>query len=162
MNASRPLSRVLNCAGRVSACARLDFGLTVKFACWRIVIPLMKRVVNVSVLAELLKSRASALGDDVRQRRVDSIKRIATTGGRLLVSRNCLTRSLTLYRLLSVTGAQPVLLLGARNDGIATRGHAWVELEGKPFPKPDDEVYSPIVGFDEQGARAPSRVQSPA
>ena len=71
----------------------------------------------------------------------------SSKGGRLLVSRNCLDRSLTLYRVLSRADARPTLVLGARRGETSVAGHAWIEIDGEsPF---DSEIhgYTPVVAL---------------
>jgi hypothetical protein len=71
----------------------------------------------------------------------------------LLVSTNCLERSLVLYRVLSRAGAQPALILGARRDAPSVAGHAWIEVDGAPVCEPEREAYAPIVAFGARGLR---------
>jgi len=51
--------------------------------------------------------------------------------------RQCLRRSLLLYRELSRLGANPALCVGFRKRGDVTEGHAWVVVSGRPIGEGD-------------------------
>ncbi|MGE4056928.1 MAG: lasso peptide biosynthesis B2 protein [Vicinamibacterales bacterium] len=156
MTRTPQIARVRDAAKRLTACVRADARLTASMVISRVSLPLLKHAINVRTLAGLMWSPPVAPFDGDRSRQeVERIRQFATIGGRLLVSTNCLDRSLTLYRLLSRAGAKPVLLLGARKTSDATDGHAWIELDGQPFPGPDGEEYAPIVGFGARGSPCP-------
>ena len=156
MTGTQQVTRLREAAKRVSTCVRTDARLAASMAIWRVSLPILKHAVNVRALAGLMWSSPAAAFDETRcQQETERIRQFVTTGGRLLVSSNCLDRSLTLYRLLSRAGANPVLLLGARKTSDATAGHAWIEVAGQPFPGPDGEEYAPIVGFGARGSPCP-------
>jgi hypothetical protein len=145
-------------AGRVSAAARrlslyvrADAPLVAQMIVWRLSVPILKRCFSIAVLARFMWAPPPVHGA-MREKKVERIRQFSITGGRLLVSSNCLNRSLTLYRLLSQAGASPTLLLGARRNGDSTDGHAWIELEGEAFPVPDGGAYLPVVTFGAGGA----------
>ena len=145
--------RARGCASRLTECLTTDSRLVVQLAVWRLSLPLLKRVIKLSTLAELMSSSPAApLDESQRRQRVGLVQRFVARGGRLLVSRNCLERSLLLYRLLSQADARPVLVLGARKDGSSVAGHAWVELDGDPIFEPDRDEYVPIVTFGLHGS----------
>jgi hypothetical protein len=52
---------------------------------------------------------------------------------------SCLPRSFTVFALLKSMGEQPVLVTGVMRAAGELKGHAWVELEGRPIPGSDDE-----------------------
>lgn len=68
-------------------------------------------------------------------------------------SRDCLPRSLLLYRELSRRGADPRLRIGFLRAGAALVGHAWIVLNGEPLGEPRDLVASlvPICEFGPRG-----------
>jgi hypothetical protein len=65
-----------------------------------------------------------------------------------LPDRDCLQRSLLLYRVLSRAGAAPVLIIGfGRIDG-AIRGHAWVMVDNQPVVQEAElPQFSAAFGF---------------
>src|SRR5438093_10038188 len=157
------LARGRDCARRLAACAVADWRLTATLFALRISLPLAKRVMSVSKLAAALWSAPD--GPDVDPTRAETIARIRfamKSGGRLLVSSNCLERSLAMYHVLSRAGATPALVLGTRRDGAALAGHAWIELDGNPFAEPDAGDYVRVITFGVQGSRFPADSRVPA
>lgn len=145
--------RAHDCASRLAECLATDSLLVAQLVIWRLSLPLLKHLIKLSTLAELMSSSPAAPLDESRRlQRVERVTRFAARGGRLLVSRNCLERSLLLYRLLSQADARPVLVLGARKDSPSVAGHAWVELDGVPLFEPDRDAYVPILTFGLHGS----------
>lgn len=66
---------------------------------------------------------------DAMQRVASLILRIGTFAG--WPDRDCLQRSLLLYRELSRLGGQPELVVGFRRSGANLVGHSWVTLDGR-------------------------------
>jgi transglutaminase superfamily protein len=148
------LHRTADCAKRLTVCLRTDPLLVGQLAFWRLSLPLLKRAMSVNALTELMWSPSAASPDEEhRVERVAVIKDVIGRAGRLLVSTNCLERSLVLYRLLSQAGAQPALILGTRRDAPSVAGHAWIEVDGLPVCEPEREAYEPIVAFGPRGSR---------
>ncbi|HTA88014.1 MAG TPA: lasso peptide biosynthesis B2 protein, partial [Polyangiaceae bacterium] len=54
------------------------------------------------------------------------------------VSSTCLYRALARYALLRRSGADATFVMAIDKKGLAQNGHAWIELEGRPFEEPDD------------------------
>jgi Transglutaminase-like superfamily len=52
---------------------------------------------------------------------------------------SCLPRSFTVFALLKAMGEQPVIVTGVMRVAGELKGHAWVELEGRPIPGSGDE-----------------------
>jgi hypothetical protein len=52
---------------------------------------------------------------------------------------SCLPRSFTVFALLKAMGEQPVIVTGVMRVSGELKGHAWVELEGRPIPGSGDE-----------------------
>lgn len=66
----------------------------------------------------------------------------AVAGRRNVIETTCLRRSLLLYGWLRRMGLQPVLQLGIPENptpGTPFEAHAWVELEGAPLLKADND-----------------------
>lgn len=61
-------------------------------------------------------------------------------------ARNCLVRSLAVYRLLVRGGRAPVLRIGVRTDD-AFAAHAWVEVDGEVVT-PEGPGFEDWHGFD--------------
>ena len=70
-----------------------------------------------------------------------------------LPDRDCLQRSLLLYRVLSPVGAQPTLVIGFQSTNGQIRGHAWVTVDGRSIVEPETELvgFSPALRFGLRG-----------
>jgi Transglutaminase-like superfamily len=71
-----------------------------------------------------------------------------------IADRDCLQRSLLLYRLLSALGADPELVVGLREQDGKIIGHAWVLVDGKSLVEPESDLvrFSPVLRFGARGA----------
>jgi len=146
---------------RLAVCARTDIRLTIELAGWRLCLPVLKRTLSVAVLARLMWSDAAAPNRPAP--RIAHVRRIMLIGGRVLVSRNCLERSLVLYRLLSREGAKPSLVLGTTLENRTVIGHAWVEVNGVRIGDLEGRVYDRVVIFGPHGrTSAPSALGASA
>jgi hypothetical protein len=119
----------------------------------RAALPLLKRTMPIQRLAALMWAsnvRSRDAGD------VLTLQSVVERGGRVLVSSNCLERSLVLYRLFSRAGAAPTLMLGARHEGPRLAGHAWIEMNGQSWGEPDAASYARFVMFGQHGAARPA------
>jgi hypothetical protein len=73
-----------------------------------------------------------------------------------LPDRDCLQRSLLLYRVLSRAGAAPTLVIGFRRINGGILGHAWVVVDNQPVIEEAELLqYSPAFGFGARGAFFP-------
>jgi hypothetical protein len=74
-----------------------------------------------------------------------------------LPDRDCLQRSLLLYRVLSHVGAQPTLVIGFQSTNGQIRGHAWVTVDGRSIVEPEAELvgFSPALRFGWRGELVP-------
>jgi hypothetical protein len=54
------------------------------------------------------------------------------------VAGTCLYRALARYAVLRRTGLDATFIMGLGPQGVDDDGHAWVEIEGKPFEEPAD------------------------
>jgi hypothetical protein len=122
----------------------MDARLFVRALGWRLALPVLRRVVPLSTLVHHMQ-RA---GTHPSPARVHAVRFFATHGGRLVISRHCLERSLVLYRFLGEAGARPTLVLGASDAPSGLAGHAWIEVNGEPFA--DAPRYAPVLAFDGQ------------
>jgi len=92
-------------------------------------------------------------------RDLDAERRLAAAVVRLsqlarMPDRDCLQRSLLLYRVLSRAGADPTLIVGFQRVNGRIRGHAWVAVDGCTLIecKADLVGFSPILEFGSHGA----------
>jgi hypothetical protein len=142
------LRRLGNFAARIASCLATDPLVVAELTLWRWSLPVLKHLVSVETLASLMTPRRPDTPSDARRReRTATIQRVVTTAGRLIVSSNCLERSLVTYRLLARAGADVMLVLGVRRDGRALDGHSWIELDGRSLDTPKTDDYTPIVSF---------------
>jgi len=71
-----------------------------------------------------------------------------------IADRDCLQRSLLLYRLLSAVGADPELVVGLREQDGKIIGHAWVLVDDMSIVEPESDLvrFSPVLRFGARGA----------
>jgi hypothetical protein len=87
----------------------------------------------------------------VGEGRPDAVLNAWRRGGRLLVSPNCLERSLLLYRLLSREGANPTIVFGVDRGTETVAGHAWVEIDGAAVHDTATGDYTRVATFGING-----------
>jgi len=133
---------------RIAACVAADWRLVAEMAAWRATLPVLKRVVPVRALATwMVTAPRHTSSSSTRDERVARVRQIFSNGGRLLVSSNCLERSLVMYRLLAREGADVALVLGVRHNESNLAGHAWCEMNGMPLGERHDEPYKTVLAF---------------
>jgi hypothetical protein len=116
----------------------------------------LKHVVPLPALARLAWHAGVPAGDVERaSRAVRAVTRLSRRIG--VTDRDCLQRSLVLYRELSRAGQTPTLVLGFKQDNGRVRGHAWVEA-GPPRSVLAEDVSSYVVAasFGPRGQLSPS------
>jgi Transglutaminase-like superfamily len=71
--------------------------------------------------------------------------------------RDCLQRSLLLYRVLSGAGADPTLVMGFQRANDRILGHAWVVVDGQAVLEPQADLrrFSVTLQFGSQGTLLP-------
>ena len=141
-------ARVSRAVPRIVRCVEAEPRLFARALAWRLLLPVLKTAVPVKVLAGWMDRSHRLLPAAVAAARVAAVERLLAEGGRLIVSSNCLERSLLAYRLLSETGVEVSLVMGMRRDGATVAGHAWVELNRRPFADATAARYDPIVRFE--------------
>ncbi|HYN10689.1 MAG TPA: lasso peptide biosynthesis B2 protein [Vicinamibacterales bacterium] len=111
----------------------------------------LKRLVPVQTLARWAwqPPRGASNPEHIRQ----AVARVWRTQGLAnLGDRDCLQRSLLLYRELSRLGANPTLMIGFRQAASQTQGHAWVVArDALGLEPPDLTQYVPAFGFGPHG-----------
>ena len=141
-------ARVSRAVPRIIRCAEAEPRLFARALAWRFLLPVLKTAVPVKILARWMDRSHRLLPSSAAASRVTAVERLLAEGGRLVVSRNCLERSLLAYRLLSETGVEVSLVMGMRRDGATVAGHAWIELNRRPFADATAASYDPIVRFE--------------
>lgn len=146
-------SRIRRAVPRLARCAAADPRLFARALGWRLVLPLVKTTVPIGVLAKWM-DRSGSGRRVARGARVASVERLLREGGRLVMGANCLERSLLIYRLVSEADADAALVMGVSQEDAGVTGHAWVELDGRPFADPTARNFQPIQVWRPRGAGA--------
>jgi hypothetical protein len=89
---------------------------------------------------------------EAERRLVASVLRLSEFVG--LRDRDCLQRSLLVYRLLSRAGAEPLLVIGFRRKDGRLLGHTWVIVDDRAIFESEADLitFSPAISFGSQGA----------
>jgi Transglutaminase-like superfamily len=74
-----------------------------------------------------------------------------------VTDRDCLQRSLLLYRVLSRAGADPTLVVGFERLDSRILGHAWVVVDGRALLELDTDLcrFSRALNFGSRGVLMP-------
>jgi hypothetical protein len=113
---------------------------------------LLKHLVPLRLLARWVWCRPAGWRDrDVERRLQRRVIRLGQLVG--LPDRDCLQRSLVLYRALSRAGADPMLVIGFDRMNGRIFGHAWVVVDGQAVIESETDLlrFSPVVAFGRQG-----------
>jgi hypothetical protein len=113
---------------------------------------LLKHLVPLRLLARWAWCRPGGWRDrDVEERLHRRVIRLGQLVG--LPDRDCLQRSLLLYRALSRAGANPMLVIGFDRMNGRIFGHAWVVVDGRAVLESETDLlrFSPVVAFGRQG-----------
>jgi hypothetical protein len=111
----------------------------------------LKHVVPVQTLARWAWRPPARPADPDQVRR--AVARVWRTQSLLnLGDRDCLQRSLLLYRELSRLGADPTLTIGFRHSAQRVQGHAWVTTRNDLVAEPAGVTgYVPAIRFGREG-----------
>jgi hypothetical protein len=163
MTIAQAIGRSADCGARLGSCFRADARLLLRAIGWRTALPVLKRSVSLRTLARWMHrspvTRSQADGS-LRRARLNTVRYFLAHGGRLVISENCLERSLTLYRFLAEVGADPQLVMGVRRDDSGTDGHVWIEVDGEPFVDSTTTGYTRVLAFGAGGGVVAQAVQS--
>jgi len=121
---------------------------------WALTLPLLKRALSLRRLVRLLAPPPPHTPHDpVAAARIVRIVRRLYHPTRHSPATNCLERSLVLYRYLAAAGAAPYLVIGMAPRSGPFRGHAWVEVAGRPVGETAADLapYQPLVVFGPGG-----------
>jgi hypothetical protein len=103
---------------------------------------LLKRLVSIRRLARMAwRAPLPACAPDAERLATARVLRAGAIAG--WPDRDCLQRSLVLFRELSRLGANPELVVGFKPGDGGVEGHAWVTVRGRPVA---DELEG-IAGF---------------
>ena len=150
------LTRTRNFVTRLSFCARTDARLLARAIGWRLVLPVLKYAIPLRTLARWMAKRpSSACSAEIREARIASVRRLLAQGGRLVISGNCLERSLVLHRFLGEVGASPKLVMGVNRSDESVGGHAWIEVDGTPLADETTRQFVPVLMFEPDGTARP-------
>jgi hypothetical protein len=111
----------------------------------------LKHVVPVQTLARWVWRHPTRVAD---HRAIDTaVACVWRTRGLLrLGDRDCLQRSLLLYRELSGLGADPTLMIGFRQSANKVQGHAWVIAHEEVVAEPTEIAeFVPTFSFGRRG-----------
>jgi hypothetical protein len=114
---------------------------------------ILKHFVPLRSLAKWTWCQATARRDRLAERRLTgNVLRLSRLLG--ISDRDCLQRSLLLYRLLSAAGADPELVVGIDEQDGNIVGHAWILVDGESLVEPDSTLsrFSSVMRFGAGGA----------
>jgi hypothetical protein len=118
-----------------------------------VLLGLLKHLVPLRLLAKWIWCETAGPRDRVTERRLTAnVLRLSKF--LLIADRDCLQRSLLLYRLLSAAGADPELVVGFRKQDGKIIGHAWVLVDDVSLVEPESDLvrFSPVLRFGARGA----------
>jgi hypothetical protein len=111
---------------------------------------ILKHLVPIHTLARWAWA-APVRDRDPRSERV-LVARVQRLARWFRTDRDCLQRSLVLYRELSRAGAAPILQFGFRQSATGVDGHAWVSTDGVVLGEVDPtREYSTAIAFGPDG-----------
>lgn len=118
-----------------------------------VLLGVLKRLVPLRSLAKWMWCETTGPRDQLAERRL-AANVLRVSKFLRLSDRDCLQRSLLLYRLLSAAGAGPELVVGLHEQDGNVIGHAWVLVDGKSLVEPEPALlrFSPVLRFGAQGA----------
>jgi hypothetical protein len=112
----------------------------------------LKHMIPLQKLVRLAWSPPAGRRDhEAEKRLLAGVLRLSRFVG--LPDRDCLQRSLLVYRLLSHAGADPLLVIGFRLKDGRLLGHAWVIVDGHAVFESEADLlkFSPAISFGLQG-----------
>ncbi len=139
----------------------LDMWLGIRMFAWSLVLPGLKFVVPLPLLARLMWSRGRSEPRPGQEEKVVVLARGISRVRPLPHRDNCLEKSLLMYRFLSRLNADPRLVTGVRRGEEGVVGHVWVTVAGEPVGESPAELeqYAPVAVFGAGGVREPEVVR---
>lgn len=121
-----------------------------RLAAWYLTFGVLKYVLPLGSFARWTwRDPRRARQREVERLLVERVKRVQRLLGGL--DRDCLQRSLLLYRELSRAGADPVLVVGFRRAQGRLRGHAWIVADNDTVAEGDVREFVEMVRFGRRG-----------
>jgi hypothetical protein len=117
-----------------------------------VLLGLLKHMIPLGTLARRAWSAPAGRRDAAREQRLAaSVLGLSRRLG--LPDRDCVQRSLLLYRVLSHAGADPRLIVGFRRVNGRVAGHTWVTVDGRPVLELEADLlrFKPAVAFGAGG-----------
>jgi hypothetical protein len=117
-----------------------------------VLLGLLKHLVPLRSLAKWTWCEKAGPRDPVAERRLTAnVLRLSKL--LRIADRDCLQRSLLLYRLLSAVGADPELVVGFREQDGKIIGHAWVLVDDVSIVEPESDLvrFAPVLRFGARG-----------
>jgi hypothetical protein len=118
-----------------------------------VLLGILKHLVPLPWLAKWTWRETTGPRDRVAERRLTA--NVLRLSKLLRISdRDCLQRSLLLYRFLSAVGADPELVVGFREQDGKIIGHAWVLVNDMSIVEPESDLvrFSPVLRLGARGA----------
>ena len=111
-----------------------------------------KRFVPMETLCSRQWRSTRVRSQDRERRVVADIVRLSQRLG--FADRDCLQRSLLIYREVSRSGSDPTLVVGVCREEGRVLGHAWVMVNNAPVADDSDHVarFEPLFSFGRNGA----------
>jgi len=150
MTLLRGAHRFRHGTARLAGCLRADWRLLVRAVVWRLAVPVLKYLLPLPVLVRFMDATRCGGAPKAAERsgpRIERVRRLLMEGGRLVISGNCLDRSLVIYRFLSEVGASPLLVMGVNHGTSGVSGHAWIEVNGHALADATTDSFVPILVF---------------
>ena len=150
MTLLRGAHRLRHGTARLAGCLRADWRLLMRAVIWRLAVPVLKHLLPLPVLVRFMAATRRG-GAELSGPRIERVRRLLMEGGRIVISRNCLDRSLVIYRFLSEVGASPLLVMGVNHGTSGVSGHAWIEVDGHALADATTDSFVPILVFEAGG-----------
>jgi transglutaminase superfamily protein len=117
-----------------------------------VLLGLLKHLVPLRWLVKWTWCEAAGPRDRVAERRL-AANVLRVTKLLRISDRDCLQRSLLLYRLLSAAGGDPELVVGVREQDGKIIGHAWVLVDRMSILEPERDLvrFSAVLRFGARG-----------
>jgi hypothetical protein len=128
-----------------------------------VLLGLIKHLVPLNWLARWVWCPPTGQRDrEVERRLASSVLWLSQMVG--LPDRDCLQRSLLLYRVLSRAGAEPKLVVGFDRINGRILGHTWVIVDGHTVIEPETDLlrFSPTFSFGTRGTLLVERTNARA
>jgi hypothetical protein len=140
----------------------MDAWLVIRLLTWAFLLPFLKRMLPLKKLAPMMWLAPR----DSKDQNMD--QKIATVVRWIYIfifpnETSCIERSLLLYRFLSRCKKDPRLITGMkRTEQGVWKGHAWIELDGKPFAESAMHIqdFRPLISFGPQGEMKTATIDS--